>query len=51
MKKIIEFGPKYGPCTKKGALFLYQMYLDALVIGSMDKETAKKNMAFYKLYL
>ncbi len=33
------------------AAFLYQVYLDALVIGSTDKETCKKYMAFYQMYL
>jgi len=41
----------YGPYTKKAAAFLYQVYLDALVIGSTDKETCKKYMAFYSMYL
>lgn len=51
MRKITEFGPKYGPCTKKGAAFLYQMYVDAFVLGSADQEICKKYMAFYKMYL
>ena len=42
---------KYGPHTKEGAKFLYQVYLDALVIGSADQEICRKFMAFYQMYL
>jgi hypothetical protein len=51
MKKITEFGPKYGPITKEGAKYMYAFYSAESVIGSIDWATAKKNMDFYKLYL
>jgi hypothetical protein len=51
MEKITEFGPKYGPITKKGAKYMYDFYSAESVIGSIDWPTAKKMMDFYKLYL
>lgn len=51
MKKITEFGPKYGPITKEGAKYLHAFFSSGAVDGSIDWPTAQKNMDFYKLYL
>jgi hypothetical protein len=41
----------YGPYTKDGARFWYGIYLDALVLGSTDKETARKLVNYFETYL
>jgi hypothetical protein len=41
----------YGPFTKKGAQFWLGIYMDALVIGSTDKETARKYINYFETYL
>jgi hypothetical protein len=41
----------HGPFTKKGAQFWLGVYIDALVIGSTDKEIARKYIALFESYL
>jgi hypothetical protein len=41
----------HGPYTKQGAKFWLGIYMDALVIGSTDKETARKYINYFETYL
>lgn len=51
MENLNNYGPKYGPFTKKGAKYLYAFYSAEAVIGSIDWPSAKRFMDFYKTYL
>ena len=51
MKNKFTFGRNYGPFTKQSARHYYGAYMDAFVIGSMDKNLALQLIKFYKTYL
>jgi hypothetical protein len=51
MPNYLTVSPFYGPFTQKSAKFHVELYIDALVIGSMNSDTAKKYIKFYSTYL
>lgn len=51
MQNYFTVPPFYGPFTQKSAKYYVEVYTDALVIGSMNSDTARKYIKFYSTYL
>ncbi len=51
MPNYFTVQPFYGPFTQKSAKYYVEIYIDALVIGNMNLDTARKYIKFYSTYL